>query len=88
MVSATTINDLLHVKNNLRETSKFIIAFGFIIMLLIGSTSIYGMIIFTDNFIESNIIASHIYTLFVCSVIFSVFTTIISLLVLSWRYSE
>lgn len=86
MVSATTINDLLHVKNDLKDTPKFIVAFGFIIILFIISTAIYGVIIFTDNFMKSYLIISHIDTLFVCSIIVSVFTTMISFLVVNWRY--
>lgn len=92
MISASTIRDLLHVNNEIKETARFIIAFGFIIILLIASTAVYGMIIFIDNFIESNVATSisstYINTLFTCSLILGLFTTIISLLVVFWRYSK
>lgn len=92
MISASTIRDLLHVNNEIKETARFIIAFGFIIILLIASTAVYGMIIFIDNFIESNVAISismtYINTLFTCSLILGLFTTIISLLVVFWRYSK
>lgn len=87
MVSSTTINDLLHVEDPIRETWKFTIAFGFIIFLLIASTSVYGMILFNDNFSTQEIIASHLQTMFVCSIIFGVFVTFVSFLVINWRYS-
>lgn len=88
MVSATTINDLLHTKNDIKESSKFIVAFGFIILLMVSSSAIYGVTIFDDNFIKTNILILHIDTLFVCSTIFSLFTTIISYLVVNWRYQS
>lgn len=86
MVSATTINDLLHTKNDIKDSSKFVIAFGFIILLMLSSTSIYGVTIFADDFIKTSVLALHIDTLFVCSILFSLFTTIISYLVVNWRY--
>lgn len=86
MVSATTINDLLHTKDDIKDSSQFIICFGFILLLMLSSTSIYGVTIFSDNFTKTNILSSHIDTLFVCSIIFSLFTTIISYLVVNWRY--
>ena len=91
MISASTIQDILHVKSEIKETARFIIAFGFIIILFISSTAVYGMIIFIDNFIESDVAISinitYINTLFTCSLILGLFTTIISLLVVFWRYS-
>lgn len=92
MISASTIRDLLHVKNELKDTARFVIAFGFIILLLIVSTAIYGMIVFIDNFTKANVAVfingTYINTLFICSLMLGLSTTIISLLVIFWRYTE
>ncbi len=91
IISTSTLRDLLYIKKEIKETAKFTIAFGFTILLLLASTTIYGMILFIDNFTGTDIsiiTVDYIDTLFACSLIFSIFTTIINFLVISWRASK